>query len=85
MDRPSGDRLDRLARFVSSEPFAVAFVWWAVLVTLAPLCLVCALGFHASGAIEAGVAFGLFGLVLGVLSIRRLVALVDPSSRASTV
>lgn len=73
--RHSDEWLDRVARFVSSEPFAVAFVWWAVLVALAPLCVVCALGVHASGAVEAGIALALFGLVLGLVSLYRLLSL----------
>jgi|GEM_PF-7005313 len=74
--RVTGDRMDWLARFVSSETFAIAFVWWAIFVSLSPLCIVCALEFHTSGAIEATIAFGLFGVVLGVVSLHRLGSLV---------
>lgn len=80
----SDELLDRVARFVSSETFAVAFVWWSLLIALTPLCIVCALGFHASGAVEVGIALGLFGLVLGLVSLHRLVSLTRVPGRVMT-
>ena len=74
LDRPQGGNfLDWLALAVSSEATAVAFVWWAVLLTLTPACLVCALGFHESGALDVAFAVGAFGVVLGLVATRQLV------------
>lgn len=63
---------DRLARLVASEAFAVAFLWWAVLVALAPACFVCAWGFHREGAATAAAVVGAIGLVVALVSVARL-------------
>lgn len=64
--------LDRLARVVASEAFAVAFLWWAVLVALAPACFICAWGFHQTGAVGAAATVALIGLGVALVSVARL-------------
>lgn len=65
-------RLDMLARIVSSENFAVAFLWWAVLVAVAPACFICALGFHLTGAWHVALAVGVVGVAIALVSVLRL-------------
>lgn len=72
--RSGGSYLDWLARLVSSERFAVAFVWWAVLLTLAPACLICAVGFHENGAAHLGYAAGAVGLAVALVAARQLLS-----------
>lgn len=71
----TGGYADQLARLVASEAFAVAFIWWAVLVALAPACLICAWGFHRAGAVEAAATVGAIGLGVALVSTARLASL----------
>ena len=78
LDRESvDDRLDRVAWLIDSEAFAIAFGWGAVLVALAPLCLVYALGYHTSGAFHVGVTMAMVGIAVGGVAAYRLVSIAD--------
>lgn len=69
--------LDRLAVVVASEEFARAFVWWAVLLTIASACAVCAIGFHASGAVHLGAISGVVGGLLALAAVLRIASITD--------
>lgn len=82
-ERSRNDRLaDWLAHAVTSEGFAVAFVWLAVLLTLAPACLFCAVGFHVAGAVHLGFASGTVGIAIGFVAVRGILTTTLSSRRA---
>lgn len=60
----------------------MAFVWWNVLLALAPACAACALHFHATGAVHAAISIGLLGAAISVVSIVRLTAIAGGLRRA---
>lgn len=79
-------RFDRfaewLARTVASEGFAVAFVWFAVLLTLLPACLFYVVGFHVTGAVHLGFASGAVGIVIGLVAVRGMLTTTWSSRRS---
>ena len=60
----------------------MAFVWWNVLLALTPACAVCALHYHATGAVHVAVSVGIVGVAIAAISLVRLVASASGLRRA---
>lgn len=74
--------LDRLARLVSSEAFAVAFLWWASLVLVTPTCLAWCVHHYRNGTISLALGFGFAAVVIGTVALYRLAA-ITPRMRSA--